>query len=267
MAGAIAATLGASGLALADDAASPVSFTGNVGLYSQYVFRGLTQSREKPAVQGGFDYAYNFGPASFYLGTWGSNISWLSDFGTYASSSLEWDWYGGFRGNFGSSDFTYDVGFLYYYYPGTVNPGANSGDTQEIYGALGWKWITAKYSYSVGNKTFAVDDTSGTWYLDLSASVPFGDTGLTGFAHWGDQKYSGTAAFLVGSGIDNDNLFSYEDWKIGLSYDLSKLSKTLSGTTIGTYYTDTDANPLGYTDLGGKNIGDSQWVVYLQKSL
>ena len=50
--------------------------TGNVGLFSQYVFRGITQTNEKPAVQGGFDLAHKDG---FYVGTWASNISWLSD--------------------------------------------------------------------------------------------------------------------------------------------------------------------------------------------
>ena len=52
------------------------TFTGNVGLYSQYVFRGISQSRLHPALQGGVDYSHKSG---FYVGTWASNISWLSD--------------------------------------------------------------------------------------------------------------------------------------------------------------------------------------------
>src|SRR3979411_2439243 len=80
---------------------SPHAFTANVGLFSQYIFRGLTQTNNRPAVQGGFDYAYNFGPASVYVGSWNSNISWLTDGGQYSSSSLESDLYGGFKGNFG----------------------------------------------------------------------------------------------------------------------------------------------------------------------
>ncbi len=100
---------------------SPHTFTANVGLYSQYIFRGMSQTNGNPAIQGGFDYAYNFGPASVYVGTWNSNISWLSDGGQYTSSSLESDWYAGIKGNFGKSDFTYDVGFLQYFYVGNVN--------------------------------------------------------------------------------------------------------------------------------------------------
>ncbi|HXL84570.1 MAG TPA: TorF family putative porin, partial [Casimicrobiaceae bacterium] len=56
----------------------PYTITGNFGIYSQYIFRGLTQTDRKPAFQGGFDFAHTSG---FYLGTWGSNISWLHDSG------------------------------------------------------------------------------------------------------------------------------------------------------------------------------------------
>ena len=123
MAGAIGIALCMPGIVLAQGAApadakpaeakSPHSLTANVGLFSQYIFRGLTQTNRDPAVQGGFDYAYDTGGPTVYVGTWASNISWLHDGGQYSSSSLENDWYGGLRGNIGKSDFTYDVGFLY----------------------------------------------------------------------------------------------------------------------------------------------------------
>src|SRR5262244_3990370 len=95
------------------------TFTGNVGLFSQYVFRGLTQTNEKPAVQGGFDLGHKSG---FYAGTWASNISWISDAYPPAavqpppSASLEWDFYGGYKGSL-PWDFGYDLGVLYYWYP------------------------------------------------------------------------------------------------------------------------------------------------------
>src|ERR1035437_4409760 len=56
--------------------ASPHTFTGNVGLVSQYIFRGLTQTNAHPAIQGGADYSHASG---FYAGTWLSNISWFTD--------------------------------------------------------------------------------------------------------------------------------------------------------------------------------------------
>src|ERR1043166_8444938 len=150
--------------------ASPHTFTGNVGLFSQYIFRGLTQTDGDPALQGGFDYSHSSG---FYLGTWASNISWLRDFGAYASGgSLEWDFYGGYKNTFGTSDFGYDVGLLEYYYPGKPVPGGIRANTLELYGALSWKWLSAKYSHSIDNKTFGVPNSSGTYYLDFSANIP-----------------------------------------------------------------------------------------------
>jgi len=268
----IAAVVAIPAIAIADTApaapaapASPHSFAGNIGWFSQYIFRGLTQTNEKPAVQGGFDYAYNFGSVTGYLGTWGSNISWLADGGQYMSSSLENDWYGGFRGNFGATDFSYDAGFLYYFYPGTTAPGGEKGDTQEIYGLLGWKWLTGKLSYSIGNKIFAVRNSSGTYYLDISANYPLGDSGFTANLHYGDQKYTGTDSRNTG-GASNDSLFSYSDWKIGFSYDASKMSSVLANVTVGAFYSDTNAKAAGYT-LAGKNIGKSETTFFLQKTL
>ena len=133
--------------ALAAEEQSPHTITGNVGLFSQYIFRGLTQTNRDPALQGGFDYSHSSG---FYVGTWASNISWLTDSPAatgYKSNSLEWDTYGGFKGSFGGSDFGYDVGLLYYYYPGThdsgMYPGTVKANTLEGYGALTWKWLSA----------------------------------------------------------------------------------------------------------------------------
>ncbi len=273
-AAAVTAALIAPNVVFADDPApaSPHSFTANVGLFSQYIFRGLTQTNEDPAVQGGFDYSYNFGPASFYAGTWLSNISWLHDSAQYSSSSLENDYYLGFRGNFGKSDFTYDAGFLYYYYPGsTIAVTGEKGDTQELYGSVGWKWFTAKYSYGVGNKTFAVRNSQGTWYLDLSASYPVGDTGLTLMAHWGDQKYRGTDNRNP-VGVSNDAAFSYRDWKIGATYDMGKVTDVLKAVTVGGYYTGTTGGSnFGYGSVtqGGpypSNISKNQFTAFVQKT-
>ena len=259
VAGAVATAL-TSGVALAQAPqapASPHTLTGNIGLYSQYVFRGLTQTDRDPALQGGFDYSHASG---FYAGTWASNISWLRDFGAYSSGgSLEWDFYGGFKGTFGKSDFGYDVGLLYYYYPGNVAPGFVKANTLEAYGALSWRWLSAKFSYSLDNKTFGVADSDGTWYFDLTANVPLGDSGFTAIAHWGKQKFRGSAV----PGIPNNRVASYEDWKLGLSYALPK------DFTVGAFYTDTSmtaAQEAFYTTPGGRFIGKGTGTVYISKT-
>jgi uncharacterized protein (TIGR02001 family) len=251
--------------------ASPHTLTGNVGFYSQYIFRGLTQTNREPALQGGFDYSHSSG---IYAGTWASNISWLRDGGSYnGGGSLEWDFYGGWKWGF-APDWTLDLGALYYWYPGDVTPGFVKADTLELYAGLSWKWLSVKYSHSVNNKTFGVPDSNGTYYIDFGLNVPLGDlskdmTGWTVFAHYGIQKFKGDQFALVPFG--NDSLFSYDDWKVGVSYALPK------DFTIGVYYTDTSsASAFGYgsitdCDAAGcgvypRNIAKGTGTIYIQKT-
>jgi uncharacterized protein (TIGR02001 family) len=261
-AGLIAAALG-SGLAQAQTPASPHTFSANVGLYSQYIFRGLTQTNRDPAIQGGFDYSHSSG---FYAGTWASNISWLTDSPSatgYKSSSLELDVYGGFRNTFGKSDFGYDVGLLYYYYPGdhdtTLYPGTVKANTLEAYGALSWKWLSAKLSYALSDDVFGVANADGTYYLDFTASYPVPNTKLSLVAHYGVQKFTGSTGTF-----DNDTNASYDDWKLGASYALPQ------DFTIGAYYTDTsmDATQTAFYTNAASNrfVGDSTFTVFISKS-
>lgn len=252
---ALTGTLCVPALAQAQAAESPHSFSANVGLFSEYIFRGTAQTAGKPAVQGGFDYGHASG---LYAGTWASNISWLEDFGSYTRSSLEWDFYGGYKGNFGKSDFTFDAGTIYYYFPGNANPGVTKANTWEIYGALGWKFLGLKYSYNLQDYFGARptgQKTDGTWYLDLSADYPIGDSGFSVNAHYGilDVKNDGTGAAKA----------SYDDWKIGGAYAVP--SGTLKDLKIGAYYTDTNGTSA-WVDGTGYDTAKSAFVVYVSKS-
>lgn len=286
IAGALTAALGLPGIVFAQAAApadakaapkSPHTLTGNFGLFSQYIFRGLTQTDRRPAAQGGFDYSHESG---FYAGTWGSNVSWLKENASTATSvqgtyggggSLELDFYGGYKWNL-PRDVTIDLGTLYYWYPGSINPsttaapaGTPKADTWEVYVAPAWKWLSLKYSYSMRSDTFGTKDSKGTSYLDLSANYPIPDTGLTLIAHWGWQKYKGTSPLNAGS-RSNDTLFSYKDIKLGLSYALPK------DFTVGAYYTKVyNYNKLGYGSVaeGGtypRNIADGTGTIFIQKT-
>src|SRR5262249_50297336 len=143
----VAAALAAPALAVAQTAApaapaSPHTFTGNMGLFSEYRFRGIDQTFGKPAFQGGFDYSHASG---FYVGNWNSNVSSGAGF---PGGNLEMDFSGGFKKAFG--DFGIDVGAIYYYYPGSdassfVNNGqTGSGkvDNKEIYIGGSWKFLS-----------------------------------------------------------------------------------------------------------------------------
>lgn len=201
-------------------AESPHSFTGNVALVSDYVFRGISQTQHKPALQGGFDYSHASG---FYLGTWASNVAWVKDTGFKDASSLEMDFYGGYKFSFGELGF--DVGALYYYYPGDKLPGVPNTNSTELYAGLSWKFLSLKYSHAVSQNLFGWTNngkkSGGSGYLDLTASFDLGDGwGISG--HVGHQK------------IKNFSGASYTDWKLGVT-------KNLGFGTVGLAYTGTDA--------------------------
>jgi uncharacterized protein (TIGR02001 family) len=186
--------------ALAED--SP--FSSNVTLTSNYLYRGVTQTADRGAIQGGFDYA---NPNGVYVGAWGSNISWLTDpsTGSYTSgASLELDTYAGYSGSAG--DVSYDVGFLRYNYSGESPAGTTSANTNEIYGSVGYKWVTAKYSRSLSD-LFGVADSKGSGYLEVAGSYDV--SGISLGAHLGKQTVAGTG---------NDTL-SYKDYNVSAAKD------------------------------------------------
>lgn len=247
-------------------AAETSPFSGNVSLVTDYLYRGISQTGGGPALQGGFDYAH---PSGFYIGAWGSNVSWVAA----TSASLELDTYLGFKNKF-AGDFNYDVGFLRYNYPGVYPdpipaPGAKA-DTNEIYGLIGWKWITLKYSDSLGD-TFGLADASGTSYIDLSASYTLEESGVTLSAHYGDQSYKGTNADAkkadttsgTVAGVSQDP--SYTDWKVSVSKDFS-------GYVWGLTYSSTDAKDGGYytitqADGSTTNLGKGTAVLSVSHAM
>jgi uncharacterized protein (TIGR02001 family) len=203
-------------------AATPAyTFTANANLVSEYRYRGIAQTNAKPAVQGGFDYTHAGG---FYLGTWASNVSWLSDGGAgQVSNSLEWDFYGGFKQTVG--DFGYDIGLLQYYYPGSYPSGFNSPNTLELYVAGSWKMLTLKYSHALTD-VFGFTDSKNGNYTDLTGNFDIG-YGTTLVAHAGYQYIPGT------TGRSSSDC-SYSDWKLGLA-------KEMIGLSWGLSYIDTNA--------------------------
>ena len=204
------------------------TYTGNATLVSDYRFRGISQTYKLPAVQAGFDYAHSGG---FYLGTWASSVSG----NLYPNGAgLEWDMYGGYKGTI-KGDLGYDVGLLYYYYPGAHYnnlPTRTKFNNTELYGALSYKWFTAKYNFTLsdffgvdnntyggacqdgrtgnGRDCFALrpGDSKRSGYLDLSANFEIADK-LTLGLHLGNQT------------VHNYSKLNYSDYKIGLTKDVS----------------------------------------------
>jgi uncharacterized protein (TIGR02001 family) len=216
-------------------AASPVAF--NVGVVSDYRYRGISQTRVKPALQGGVDYS---GPAGIYLGAWASTIKWIKDLG--GKSSYELDLYGGWKGDVGAG-LTLDVGALRYQYAkNELNPSAN---TTEIYGALSYNIATLKYSHSLTNLFGAMDSKSST-YLELAATFDVG-SGFTVTPHVGLQN------------VKHSTIADYTDFSLTVGKDLG------NGLSVSVAAVSTDADKtFYYSPKTGKELGKSGAIVGLK---
>jgi uncharacterized protein (TIGR02001 family) len=233
---AIAATLTLTAL----PSISYAQFSANIGLVSDYRYRGISQTRLKPAIQGGLDYGFAGG---FYVGVWATNIKWIKDFGS--DGDVEIDLYGGWKGEI-AKDLTLDVGVLTYQYPSNeLDP---SADTTELYGALTYGPATLKYSHAVTN-TFANPDSKNSFYLDLSAGFDIGG-GFTLTPHVGYQKIKGPFSDEA----------TYTDYSLGVSKDFAGF--IVSATVIGT-----DADKTFYSSpVNGKELGKATLVLGVKKT-
>ena len=219
----------------------------NASLVTEYRYRGISQSRLQPAVQGGYDYT---NPNGFYVGTWASTIKWVKDAGKIAganagSTDFEWDFYGGYKFEV-AKDVTLDLGGLYYLYAGNklANIGAVNANTFELYAAVSMGAFTAKYSLSTTN-LFGFANSKGSGYLDLTYTADLGD-GLSLAPHYGRQD------------VRHNGFSSYNDFALTLGKDFGK-GFNLSATLLGT-----DANKAAYVSPAGKALGKSTVTAMLK---
>jgi uncharacterized protein (TIGR02001 family) len=236
-----------SGVARAEEPTPEHSFTGKVAVYSEYEYRGISQTSEKPAVQLNLDYAHSSG---LYVGTFLSNIKWLKDTaqagGFSTKANLEWDIYGGYKFEI-VKDVTLDVGYLRYEYPSSseFHPKPN---TDEVYIGASYGPLSAKYSYSINN-TFGVPNSKGSDYIEVDLNQPIaavsdkltfnGVVGHQTFKHNGDLSYS--------------------LWKAGFTWDFG------GGLNVGAYYKGTNAKHDLYT-IKGKDWSESRAVAFVTYS-
>jgi uncharacterized protein (TIGR02001 family) len=225
---------------LAGSSAALAEISGNVTMATDYVFRGISQTDNQIAIQGGLDYAHESG---FYLGTWASNVD--SDFfGGSKDPQIELDLYGGFSGELANS-VGYDLGYIRYEYPGgSVN------DTNEIYLGGSFSNFSAKLVYSDELAFFGSKESA--WYLagGYEMELPQG-FGL-----------SASIGYSFGDAFDNDDddglNDSYLDWSIGIS-------KTVAGVDLGLTYTDVDFSDSD--DDCDADYCDTKFVFSISKSL
>lgn len=214
---AVAFSAGVGSAAQAQDTAPPKDWTltTTIGAVSDYRFRGISLSDEKPAIQGSVEVGHSSG---FYAGIWSSSLSGPG------SADAEIDLYGGWTKALGAT--TVDVGVLGYVYPGGSNL-----DYYEVYGSAGWTLgpatATIGVNYAPDQKNVA--DTDNLYvYGDLGAGIP--NTPMTLKAHLGYED-GGFA------GPDGDKL----DWSLGAEYKLGFV-------TLGASYVDTDIGGFDNAD-------------------
>jgi len=216
--------------------------SGNVALTTDYRFRGISQSDEDFAVQGGFD--AEFGPG-FYVGIWGSSVDFdcndidipegHPEVGGACSGydgSLELDYYGGWSSSIGDTDFGIDIGYIYYDYPGDDG---DEGDYQEFYVGGSWRDLSLTVAYS--DDYYA--ETDEFWYVAGDYSVGLFDTGLTLDLHVGYNMLEEDGGFLA---TDED---AYTDYSVALTYTWASVDWSLA--YVG-------------TDLDEEDVFDTDWA-------
>ena len=251
------------GFAQAEEAAkSDHVISYNVGVTSDYVFRGISQSRNRPAFSGGVDYSHT--PTGLYAGTWVSTISWVND--AYNSAGIsnssrpntpyEQDFYGGIKVG-DTAGLNFDVGAIYYYYPrnklhtslGTVGLKAN---TTEIYGKIAYGPVYFKANYATGDAIYT-SNKAGSYYLDLGADIPVME-GLTLNAHVGRFVFKNDTVVPAASD------YNYSDWKVGVTKDFGNgLTGSLAATGTNASKTAWNFNNTGY-------LGDTKGIVSVTKT-
>jgi uncharacterized protein (TIGR02001 family) len=219
----------------------------NVGATTDYRFRSLSQTSFGPALQAGADFSHKSG---LYLGVWGANINWIKDYVGATKGSMELDLYGGFKTKV-AKDLGLDLGLITYQYPGNTAGNVTNfvnANTTEIYGALSYKIVTVKYSYSTSN-FIANSNSSGSYYVEAAANLDVGN-GFTVTPHVGYQSIPNVTA-------DAGN---YTDFSLTVAKDLG------NGLSVSVAAYATDAKDSFYKVSPTANLGKTGLAVGVKYS-
>lgn len=255
-----------------DEAESEITISGSATLTSDYRFRGVSQSDEGMAIQGGFTISHSSGA---YIGTWASN---LAGWGTFGGANMELDIFAGFA--FPVGEGTLDIGGTWFMYPS----GADETDFVEFYaklsGDVGPLSLTGTVAYApqqqaLGRVFFTgaaaaastpndPGDKEDNLYLAADAVYGIPDTPLSLKAHIG---YSDGNRGLGPNGTSIAPTGTYFDWSLGA--DLSPIE----GLTLSVAYVDTDISRAesayllpNFATLAGNEIADATVVVSVTAS-
>ena len=204
------------------------------------MFRGISQTDNEPAVQGSLEYSYDTGFYGItpYLGFWGSNV----DFNDGDKAQVEIDTLFGFRGDLFDTGVSWDLGGIYYAYPGAGRINGESSNYNY------WE-IPFKLSYSPIEKLVTL---GAAYYYSPDF---FGATGKANYVN-GNVKVTPPVpyvdlALFGGVGFQNiEHSKDYVDWTLGGTV-------TVKGVDFTIAYTDTN---LTQSDLGGNKLSDARVI-------
>ena len=204
----------------------PGTFSANVALTSEYYFRGISQTDDAPALQGGLDYELEIiKPVSIYAGVWGSNVDFNE--ASTTNATVELDWYGGLKGTIGSTGLSWDAGFIYYSYPGAAS--GRNYDFWEIQGKLGYDFGIAAVTGSLNYSPENFGKSGDAYYYKFAVDVPVPAVkGLSFSGYIAEQDVQKNAVF--GSP-------DYVEWNLGVTYNV------LGWFDASINYSDTDIKP------------------------
>ncbi|MBI3506226.1 MAG: hypothetical protein HY059_15420 [Proteobacteria bacterium] len=198
------------------------TFAPSVTATSNYIFRGLSQSRKKPALQANLEYTYEIGDFTPYLGMFASTTRFPSNNTPAGSTEIrqprELDLFGGLRYKTPLDGLSVDLGFISYTYPyNTADRNINGGPN--AYGNPQWNEVYGKFAYdfklatAVGSVYYAKDFSYGSgkaWYYEGGFDVPL-PFDFLGSARIGRQNIDVNATFGAPD---------YTTWNVGLSRDM-----------------------------------------------
>ena len=195
----------------------PGTFSGNVALTTEYLYRGISQTDDAPALQGGLNYEVKLAaPVSVYAGVWGSNVDFSATESASATptdgASVELDWVGGLRGAIGSTGLSWDIGFIYYTYPGADSD--FNYDFWEAQGAIGYDFGPAAMTASLNYSPDFFGASGRAWYPKLAVKAPIpGVEGLSLAGYVAEQFVEKKTVY----GIDKN----YLEWNLSLTYNVA----------------------------------------------
>ncbi|MEW5963858.1 MAG: TorF family putative porin [Pseudomonadota bacterium] len=219
------------------DGAAPASggreltWSVNIGGTTDYVFRGISQNFEDPAVQGGADLSYGL----FYLGVWASNVDFVQGSGgpNSGDANIEVDIYAGIKPTLGM--LTFDLGVIYYAYPGAHDAPNAELDYVEIKGGVSAAIEKLTIGFTAFYSPEYTAETGDTWTLEGSAAYTLPNVWI----------FSPSVSALVGTTLfsDNSNL-DYAYWNAGIALAVDKF-------TFDFRYWDTDSNGADFCANAG----------------